>query len=137
MKRRTFGIAGIDKLQQQNVCHTNLANLKADRILLTIIINNKLNVLGQIPRNGKRNRKNSTQTGKIKSKRKRASMQKKKNYDLKIPLITQMEEQMELFKKNLEVFARKYRKEINKNPEFRKHFNEMCSKIGVDPLVCS
>jgi ESCRT-II complex subunit VPS22 len=51
--------------------------------------------------------------------------------------LKQMEEQMELFKRNLEQFAQKYKREINKNPEFRKHFNEMCAKIGVDPLVCS
>eukprot|EP01117_Protostelium_nocturnum_P018129 TRINITY_DN7515_c0_g2_i4.p1 TRINITY_DN7515_c0_g2~~TRINITY_DN7515_c0_g2_i4.p1 ORF type:complete len:108 (-),score=36.12 TRINITY_DN7515_c0_g2_i4:736-1059(-) len=47
----------------------------------------------------------------------------------------QMKEQMEIFKNHLEDFARKHKKEINKNPQFRKNFTDMCSKIGVDPLL--
>ncbi|CAG8789098.1 10634_t:CDS:10, partial [Dentiscutata erythropus] len=39
------------------------------------------------------------------------------------------------FKTNLEEFARKYRKDIRKNPMFRAHFQKMCSNIGVDPLA--
>lgn len=48
-----------------------------------------------------------------------------------------MQEQLKVFKNNLEEFAKKYKKEINKNPEFRKYFADMCSKIGVDPLACT
>mmetsp|Transcript_7951 Transcript_7951/g.13793 ORF Transcript_7951/g.13793 Transcript_7951/m.13793 type:complete len:247 (-) Transcript_7951:236-976(-) len=46
-----------------------------------------------------------------------------------------MTQQLGDFQKNLEEFANKYRKEINKNPEFRKHFQDMCVNIGVDPLA--
>ena len=48
-----------------------------------------------------------------------------------------MAEQITVFKENLEEFAKKYKKEINKNPEFRKYFQDMCTKIGVDPLACT
>ena len=37
-------------------------------------------------------------------------------------------------KTHLEEFARKYKNEIKKNPEFRQQFQTMCGKIGVDPL---
>ena len=39
------------------------------------------------------------------------------------------------FKSELEKFARKHKKEINKDPAFRGQFNQMCMKIGVDPLA--
>mmetsp|Transcript_32144 Transcript_32144/g.80686 ORF Transcript_32144/g.80686 Transcript_32144/m.80686 type:complete len:215 (-) Transcript_32144:56-700(-) len=45
-----------------------------------------------------------------------------------------MKEQVQLFQENLEEFARKHKRDINKNAEFRKHFHEMCTSIGVDPL---
>lgn len=48
-----------------------------------------------------------------------------------------MKSQLQVFQTNLEAFAKKYKKEINKNPEFRKHFADMCTKIGVDPLACT
>jgi ESCRT-II complex subunit VPS22 len=47
-----------------------------------------------------------------------------------------MQEQLRVFKENLETFARKHKKDINKNPELRKHFQAMCASIGVDPLAC-
>lgn len=43
---------------------------------------------------------------------------------------------METFKKHLEEFAAKHKNEIRKNPEFRNHFQQMCARIGVDPLAC-
>ncbi|KAJ3049438.1 ESCRT-II subunit protein snf8 [Rhizophlyctis rosea] len=49
--------------------------------------------------------------------------------------LEQLKNQLELFKTNLEDFARKYRKDIKRDPEFRKHFQRMCSNIGVDPLA--
>jgi ESCRT-II complex subunit VPS22 len=45
-----------------------------------------------------------------------------------------MGEQMDIFQKNLQEFASKYKRQINENPRFRKHFHEMCTSIGVDPL---
>lgn len=43
---------------------------------------------------------------------------------------------METFKKNLQEFAQKHRKDIRKDPTFRAHFQKMCANIGVDPLAC-
>jgi len=47
-----------------------------------------------------------------------------------------MGKQLESFKTSLEDFAGKYKQEIRKNPEFRGHFQQMCARIGVDPLAC-
>ena len=47
-----------------------------------------------------------------------------------------MGKQLESFKTSLEDFAGKYKQEIRKNPEFRGHFQQMCGRIGVDPLAC-
>lgn len=43
--------------------------------------------------------------------------------------------QLEMFKTNLEQFAVKYKNNIKKDPEFRKMFQMMCARIGVDPLA--
>lgn len=43
-------------------------------------------------------------------------------------------EQMAIFQKKLEEFARKYKNEIRSDPDFRNEFNQMCMQIGVDPL---
>jgi len=55
--------------------------------------------------------------------------------EMKTAELGQMKQQMQTFHQNLEEFAKKYKKDINKNPEFRKYFQEMCNKIGVDPLA--
>eukprot|EP01133_Synstelium_polycarpum_P020200 gene20200-24222_t len=49
--------------------------------------------------------------------------------------LKKMSEQLATFKVNLEEFALKHKKDIIKNPEFRRHFQDMCSTIGVDPLA--
>lgn len=41
------------------------------------------------------------------------------------------------FKIALIEFAAKHRDRINKDPEFRMHFNSMCNSAGVDPLASS
>ena len=51
--------------------------------------------------------------------------------------LTQLTQQMERFKTNLEEFAFKYKDEIKKNASFRKQFQDMCANIGVDPLASS
>eukprot|EP01104_Vermistella_antarctica_P019653 TRINITY_DN7820_c0_g1_i1.p1 TRINITY_DN7820_c0_g1~~TRINITY_DN7820_c0_g1_i1.p1 ORF type:complete len:255 (-),score=34.54 TRINITY_DN7820_c0_g1_i1:117-881(-) len=48
---------------------------------------------------------------------------------------SQMREQMEELKGQLELFASKHKQDINKDPELRKHFHKMCLNIGVDPLA--
>jgi ESCRT-II complex subunit VPS22 len=47
-----------------------------------------------------------------------------------------MNQKMEFFQKSLEEFAKNHKDDINKDPQFRFHFHQMCLKIGVDPLAC-
>ncbi|XP_066925986.1 vacuolar-sorting protein SNF8-like [Clytia hemisphaerica] len=51
--------------------------------------------------------------------------------------ISQMVKQLDSFKNFLESFAAKHQADIKKNPEFRQHFQKLCSQIGVDPLASS
>jgi len=46
----------------------------------------------------------------------------------------EMAEQLATLKKGLEGFAMKYKSKIQKDPQFRSQFNQMCREIGVDPL---
>ena len=48
--------------------------------------------------------------------------------------LDEMKNQLVEFKKNLEEFAVKHKKEINDNPLFRDEFMKMCKETGVDPL---
>lgn len=45
--------------------------------------------------------------------------------------------QMAEFRSNLEKFASKYKKDIKKDGEFRRQFQQMCATAGVDPLRSS
>lgn len=47
----------------------------------------------------------------------------------------QMKLQLESFKRKLEEFAIRHKKEIQKDPAFRAKFHSMCASIGVDPLT--
>merc|ERR1719348_216208 len=49
--------------------------------------------------------------------------------------LAELSSQLSSFQTNLENFAREHKQEIRKDPEFRRHFQEMCSSIGVDPLA--
>ena len=49
--------------------------------------------------------------------------------------LSHVKEQMAVFKDKLEVFARRHRSAIRKDPEFRRQFQVMCARIGVDPLA--
>ena len=44
-------------------------------------------------------------------------------------------EHLASFTKNLEEFTKKYKDEIQFNPDFREQFYTMCLEIGVDPLA--
>lgn len=46
-----------------------------------------------------------------------------------------MKQVLSQFKTQLEAFARAHSSEIKKNAVFRSHFQELCAKIGVDPLA--
>eukprot|EP00042_Codosiga_hollandica_P057052 m.836594 g.836594 ORF g.836594 m.836594 type:complete len:250 (-) comp59487_c0_seq7:2361-3110(-) len=58
-----------------------------------------------------------------------------KGQELEELQLTHVSEQMQIFKANLETFARKYKDDIQKMPELRRDFNKMCGQIGVDPLA--
>ena len=45
--------------------------------------------------------------------------------ELNASQLESVQAQLAVFQKNLEEFASKYRKTINKQPEFRKHFQDM------------
>ena len=49
----------------------------------------------------------------------------------------EMAKQTETFKTKLEEFSYQHKNEIRKDPEFRRHFQEMCASVGVDPLASS
>jgi len=50
-------------------------------------------------------------------------------------LYESLQRQLDTFRENLELFARKYRKKIENEPEFRAQFHRLCVSVGVDPLV--
>ncbi|KAJ4446712.1 vacuolar-sorting protein SNF8 [Periplaneta americana] len=58
-----------------------------------------------------------------------------KGTELQESQLEQMSKQLEVFRENLEEFASKHKKEIRKNAQFRRQFQEMCAAIGVDPLA--
>ncbi|GMF35916.1 unnamed protein product [Phytophthora fragariaefolia] len=43
--------------------------------------------------------------------------------------------QLELFRANLQAFALQHKSSIKRDPDFRRKFQVMCAKIGVDPLA--
>ena len=58
-----------------------------------------------------------------------------KNKEMSEEQNQKLAEQLASFTKNLEEFAKKYKNEIQFNPEFREQFYTMCLEIGVDPLA--
>ena len=60
---------------------------------------------------------------------------KDKGNELQENQLELMSKQLEVFRTNLEEFATQHKKEIKKNAEFRRQFQEMCASIGVDPLA--
>lgn len=58
-----------------------------------------------------------------------------KGAELNAANLEHFQTQMAAFKTKLEAFAEKHKKQINKDPEFRNKFQNMCSKVGVDPLA--
>ena len=46
-----------------------------------------------------------------------------------------IETQLSQFKTRLEDFAKKYRHDINRDPQFRHEFAKMTKAVGVDPLA--
>ena len=71
-----------------------------------------------------------------KSKTQDAKFQEKST-ELAENQLVKLTEQMESFRSHLQTFAMKHKKEIRKNPVFRRQFQEMCAALGVDPLQSS
>lgn len=78
-----------------------------------------------------------TGIGAIQKKKLDSERYKDKGINLSENQFSEMTRQMETFKSKLEEFARDHKTEIKKDPKFRKHFQEMCASIGVDPLASS
>lgn len=49
--------------------------------------------------------------------------------------LEQLSQHLNTFREKLETFASEYKNDIKKNAQFRRHFQEMCASIGVDPLA--
>lgn len=49
--------------------------------------------------------------------------------------LEQLSQHLNTFRDKLESFASEYKSDIKKNAQFRRHFQEMCASIGVDPLA--
>lgn len=60
---------------------------------------------------------------------------KKQGESLNEANIEHLRKSFETFRGHLEVFARKHKDAIRKDPKFRAKFAEMCNKLGVDPLA--
>eukprot|EP01083_Nonionella_stella_P034256 93802_1 len=71
----------------------------------------------------------------IKARQRQEQAIQQKGDALAAAKLEEMSKSMIKFKSELEKFARKHKKEINKDPAFRGQFNTMCMKIGVDPLA--
>lgn len=66
-----------------------------------------------------------------------ASKFQEKSTEIAENQLVKLNEQMESFRSHLQTFATKHKKEIRKNPVFRRQFQEMCAALGVDPLQSS
>ncbi|KAL0477241.1 vacuolar protein sorting protein VPS22 [Acrasis kona] len=75
--------------------------------------------------------------GGLQAAKKRDEKFKEKGANVEGLRMAQMQERLKFFRESLEDFAQKHKKDINKDPEFRHRFSQMCMKIGVDPLASS
>jgi len=75
--------------------------------------------------------------GAVKQKQEMQAKFQAKGEEIASEQLTQFSSQLEMFKTKLEDFAMKHKDEIRKNSQFRRHFQEMCATVGVDPLASS
>lgn len=75
--------------------------------------------------------------GALQRDKQRAELFQQKGSSLAKEELEKLTDQMGHFKSNLEKFAQKYKRDIKKNGEFRRHFQQMCAAFGVDPLQSS
>merc|ERR1711899_169512 len=103
-------------------------------LLFTLIIFSFLDTYYTVIKNSNMPRR-PVGVGAIKKDKAAAEKFKAKTAQLQESSFQAMTNQMETFREKLEEFARSHKQEIRKDPEFRRHFQEMCSSIGVDPLA--
>ncbi|CAD5223918.1 unnamed protein product [Bursaphelenchus okinawaensis] len=75
--------------------------------------------------------------GAIQKKQEVQAKYQTKGDELASDQLERFSQQLEAFTKKLEEFAAKHRDDIHKNSQFRRHFQEMCTTVGVDPLASS
>jgi len=73
--------------------------------------------------------------GAIQKKKIDAERFKEKGNEIAEHQLQELSGQLNNFQTNLENFAREHKQDIKRDPEFRRHFQEMCASIGVDPLA--
>ncbi|XP_018495781.1 vacuolar-sorting protein SNF8 [Galendromus occidentalis] len=73
----------------------------------------------------------------VQKSRQAEEMFRQKKDELAALELHQLDQQLDSFKQKLEEFASKHKKDIQKDPDFRRKFQEMCANIGVDPLASS
>ena len=73
----------------------------------------------------------------VQNRERREGAYQKVGEESKSVQLSHMKEVIEKFKRDLEEFAAQHRDRIIKDPLFRYKFHQMCTKIGVDPLVSS
>jgi len=59
---------------------------------------------------------------------------KRRGADLEAAELSHAAELLDTFKESLTRFAEEHKTEISSDPQFRRHFHTMCTRIGVDPL---
>lgn len=82
-------------------------------------------------------RRNRFGIGALQKDKQRLELFQQKGSSLAKEELEKLTGQMGEFRTNLEKFAQKYKRDIKKNGEFRRHFQQMCAVSGVDPLRSS
>ncbi len=82
-------------------------------------------------------RRRTAGIGAIQKDKRKTELLKDKGNVLQENAFAEMAKQTETFRSKLEDFAQIHKSDIKKDPEFRRHFQEMCASIGVDPLASS
>ncbi|MFH4974602.1 hypothetical protein AB6A40_001311 [Gnathostoma spinigerum] len=82
-------------------------------------------------------RRHGVGVGIVQQKKEMQAKFQAKGSELASEQLNQFSEQLAVFTQKLEEFARKHRDEIRRNSQFRRHFQDMCASVGVDPLASS
>lgn len=75
--------------------------------------------------------------GAVQRQQQTESKYREKSAEIAKEQLAKLSEQMEVFRSKLQEFSIKHKKDIRKDPNFRRAFQKMCSNVGVDPLSSS